>query len=259
MQTPELERSKLVDVSRQLSSNAIDGNINPSVILSMFDLSPGHFNLSVSGNDLWFQIVQAFHAGKSAKAGYHIDAIAKLVDTVANELKGNTELSQLAHDLGQYSLSNSSGQKAIFLSYSSKDKTAVDTLYDEIIRQAPTLSVFQDYRSISAGKDWLDVIRSEAGTTSIMACWLTKNYLRSSFCQYEIGIADARGATIIPVLAETFSSKIPDYISRRQMLSKQPVDFQWIAQELIKDGRFVLSPERAITYQPRATPWVIVY
>jgi len=234
MQVPELERSKMVDVSRKLSANAIDGNINPLVILSLFELSPGQFNLSLTANDLWFQIVQTFHAGKSAKAGYHIDAIAKLVDTVANELQGNDELNQLAHDLGQSSLSNSSGQQAIFISYSSKDKAAVDPLYDEIMRQAPNVSVFQDYRSISPGKDWLDVIRSAAGTSSIMTCWLTKNYLKSSFCQYEIGLADARGATIIPVLADTFSSKTPDYISRKQMISKQPIDYQWIAQELIK-------------------------
>ena len=233
MQTPELERSKMVDVSRKLSTNAIDGNINPSVILSLFELSPGQFNLAVPANDLWLKIVEAFHSGKSSKAGYRIDAIARLVDTVANELQGNAELNQLAHDLGQSSHSSSSGQKAIFLSYSSKDKIAVDRLYDEIIKQAPSLSVFQDYRSISPGKDWLDVIRSAAGTSSIMACWLTKNYFKSSFCQYEIGLADARGATIIPVLADTFSSKTPDYISRKQMISKQPIDYQWIAQELI--------------------------
>jgi hypothetical protein len=89
MQIPELERSKMVDVSRKLSTNAIDGMINPSEILSMYELSPGQFNLSVPANDLWFQIVQGFHAGKSAKAGYQIDAIARLVGTVASELQGN--------------------------------------------------------------------------------------------------------------------------------------------------------------------------
>ncbi len=230
----ELTGGEMVDIAKKLAHNAMAGNVNPQQILLALDISPAVFSNNLPANDLWFQIVQGVHAGRSPSAGFRGDAVGRLVDAVAQELQGNFDLNQLAYNLGQGAQSTRVGQPAIFLSYSSLDRPDVDHLHDALQQRDPTLSLFQDHRSIALGRDWLEEIRSAACGASIMACWLTANYLNSAFCSYEIGLAESRGAAIIPILAEPgAASRAPAYLSQQQMLRPPaPDDFDAIAREL---------------------------
>jgi hypothetical protein len=235
--TRELTGSELVDISRKISGYAVNSGVNPVPILNSFDITPGLFNLYAPANDLWYQVVQAFYAGRSGKAGYRADAVGRLVNAVANELQGNAELNQLAHDLGQSLHNETGGKRAIFLSYSIQDRQAVDELYDALQSKDPSLALFQDHRSIPLGKDWLDVIRTQAGSSSIMTCWLTTNYLKSTFCHYEIGIAQSLGARAIPImLDDSILPSTPSYLARIQTLfPPEPIDYHFVAQQLINE------------------------
>ncbi len=233
----ELTGGEIVDIARTLAHNVQAGGVNPQQILLTLDISPAMFSLNLPANDLWFQIVQGVHAGRSRSAGFRSDAVGRLVDAAARELQGNADLSQLAYDLGRGAQSNPAGQSAIFLSYSSRDRQAVDELFPALQNQNPNLALFQDHRSIALGRDWLEEIRTAAGSASIMACWLTGAYLNSTFCSYEVGLAESRGAAIIPILAEPdprVASMAPAYLSRPQMLRPPaPDDYNAIARDLI--------------------------
>ncbi len=224
-----------VEISNTLANAAIAGGINPQQAMAALDISPARFNYNMAAKDLWFDIVRAVHAGASGQAGDRCDAVARLVDVVRNGLPGNRDLIQLAYNLGNGVQAVANGQGSIFLSYSSQDWQNVDSLFDAIARQRPNLNVFQDHRSIGLGRNWLEVIRSAANNASVMACWLTNNYSNSAFCNYEIGLAESRGARIVPVLAESAAaSGAPAYIASLQMIRPTtPLDFDAIALELI--------------------------
>lgn len=231
----ELSGSEIVDIARQVSDCAVDGGVNHVPILRTFDIKPGIFPPNDPANDLWLRIVQAFYAGRSGKAGYRSDAVGRLVGAVGQELGGNDELNQLAYNLGQGGPSNPTGQCCIFLSYSSKDRQQVDRLYSSLVNKDPVINVFQDHRSIALGRDWLNEIRENAGRAAIMACWLTGDYLNSTFCHYEVGIADHLRTRIISIQDHNLALNTPTYLSRLQALKySQPINYDNIAQELIR-------------------------
>jgi hypothetical protein len=176
----QLSPSVIVDVAQKLAQYAVAGNINPTAVLMQLELSPGFLNIQTAPNELWLQITQAIHAGRSQTAGFRSDAVGRLVNVVAQGLQGNDELNQLAYSLCSQSPALQAGLPAIFLSYATPDRPSVDALFTAIQTVDPKVSIFQDYRSIALGKDWLDEIHTAAGSTSIMACWLTRNYLKSA-------------------------------------------------------------------------------
>ncbi|MCP4363868.1 MAG: TIR domain-containing protein [Planctomycetes bacterium] len=231
----ELTGAEQVDVAEMLAKYASEGGVAPRPILMQLGVSTGIFNFYVPDTALWLEIVKALHSGRSREAGFRSDAVARLIDVVARQLQGNEELSRLSFSLAPDRSSGPSGQRAIFLSYSRTSRAEVDALYDALHRKDAGCTVFQDHRSIDLGRDWLDEIRSAAGTASIMACWLTADYFKSAFCNYEIGIADSCGVSVIPIRVDSGAGqRAPSYLARPQMLRPAiPFDFDAIAQELI--------------------------
>ena len=230
----ELRPSEIVDVADKLAEVATQADIDPKGILARLDLSDARLNLAGSANDVWLRIVRTVHAGASQDAGYRSDAVARLIEALAAQLKGNAELNNLAYTIGQ-GLQARSSNLSIFLSYASADRAVVDQLYDALQQANPDITLFQDYRSIRPGQDWLDVLRESAGQASLLVCWVSSSYLKSAFCNYEIGIADSSGAVVIPVLADAkISKRIPSYLSSRQMLTtKASADFAVLANNIL--------------------------
>ena len=96
--------------------------------------------------------------------------------------------------------------------------TDVDCLYDALDRtNTPGLEVFQDYRSIPLGQNWHQTIRNAARYASVLACWVTPEFLTRPFCNYEVGIAEQAGAAIVPIwIAPSDPKTAPIFLSGRQ-------------------------------------------
>lgn len=124
---------------------------------------------------------------------------------------------------------------SIFLSYASSDRSAVDQLYDALRTAKPGIAVFQDHRSLRPGQDWLDILREKAGSATVLICWVTPDYVKSAFCNYEFGIADSQGATIVPVfIGAQMGKQVPAYLSRRQAITcDNPPDIDDLAAQVL--------------------------
>lgn len=245
----ELSGPELVRIARTLAKWAVDGDVNPKVVWRRLDLSPTQFPAQLNPENLWYETTCAIHAGRSRSAGFRSDAVAHLVNAVAQELQGNDELNQLAYDLGKTGVRRQAARSAIFLSYATPDRSDVDQLFDSIARLAPGFATFQDHRSLRPGASWLDEIRHAAGSSTVLACWLTANYLASAFCNYEVGIADSRGSTIVPILVDsTLAGRVPGYISGHQMIfADKSFVFDELARRLLTA---FAAPRTASTKQP---------
>ena len=236
MSSLTLEQAQIVDISQTLAHWAVAGNVNTNMLMAVLDLSPTRFRPNQSANDLWFEITQMIHAGGSKNAGYGTDAVGRLIGELAQQLRGNTKLRNLAYDLSKSTAQlQVTTAKSIFLSYATPDRADVDLLHAALTKNAPQIQLFQDYRSVKPGADWYEVIRDAAGSSSLLVAWLTQNYLDSAFCQYEIGVAESRGSTIIPILVEpTVANKAPAYLAQRQsLIPGQTMDFDAIATKLL--------------------------
>ena len=125
--------------------------------------------------------------------------------------------------------------RGIFLSYAHANQIDVDQLFAALQGANPQVEVFQDHRSITLGRDWLNVIRDNAGSAALMVCWVTADYLKSAFCNYEIGLAESRGTTLIPVFAELgTSSQASAYLTQPQGINvTSPLDFADLASKIL--------------------------
>ncbi len=143
-------------------------------------------------------------------------------------------LSHLAYTIG-HSPSPQPGRRSLFLGYARHDRPDVDQLYDALHQCDPMLPLFQDHRTIQAGQPWLDVLRQRLGTASLLVCWLTSAYVTSTFCHYEVGVAESTGARIIPVLVDAgIAGRLPAYLSRLQAITPGlPLDYAALVAQLI--------------------------
>ena len=231
----ELSPAEIVDVSEKLAHIASEANIDPARTLMKLGLSAAKFKLGGTPTGVWLDIVRAVHAGTSKEAGYRADATARLIEQVAAEVQGNDELNELAFRLGQRGQQPVVGARSIFLSYATVDRAAVDQLYDALHAARSQLDIFQDHRSLLPGQDWLAVLRGRASSASLLICWITADYLKSAFCNYEIGVAESRGATVVPLFAESgVMSRIPAYLSRPQGIQvSDPPDFAGLVGKIL--------------------------
>lgn len=230
----ELRPSELVDVADTLAKAASEASIEPSGILLRLDVPVAQMDLSGAPAAIWLRIVHAIHAGASAKAGYRADAVARLIETLAAAAPGNTALSGLAYTIGQGSQARL-GSPSIFLGYARADRSDVDQLYAALHKAQAGLALFQDHRMLRPGQVWLDILRERVGSASLLVCWVTSDYLRSAFCNYEIGVAESAGATIVPIFVEAgISGRVPAYLSWRQAITMgDPPHFDDLATQLI--------------------------
>jgi hypothetical protein len=231
----ELSPQELVDVSRKLADAAAEGGVDPKAILLKLGLSLAKFNLNGKGQDIWLDIVRNIHTGIGKTAGFRSDAVAKLIEAVTEDLPANTVLSELAFRLGQGAQHIAAGNKSIFLSYSRVNRSEVDQLHDALHAADPRLVLFQDYRSVALGQDWLSVIRNNAGNAALLVCWVTSDYLKSTFCNYEVGIAESLGVRIIPLLSEPgLLGSMPAYLSKLQACQVvSPPDYPVLAAKIL--------------------------
>lgn len=106
-------------------------------------------------------------------------------------------LSNLAYTIGHGQAPQPS-RRSLFLGYARHDRPDVDQLYDALHQHDPTLQLFQDHRTMQGGQPWLDVLRQRLGNASLLVCWLTSAYVASTFCHYEVGVAESTGAKSSP-------------------------------------------------------------
>ncbi len=231
----ELSPAELLEIAEKLADIAAAGGIQPINIVLAMDLSAAKFNLAGTPVEVWLKLVQAVYAGVSGKAGFRSDAVARLAEAVAAHVPGNADLNRLVFQLGRGVQQRVAGTRGIFLSYASANRADVDQLYVALQGANPQADIFQDHRSIALGQNWLNVIRDNAGSAALMVCWVTTAYLKSAFCNYEIGLAESRGTTLIPVFAEPgISSQASAYLTQPQGLKVTgPLDFADLASKIL--------------------------
>lgn len=227
MYSRDLDPRKRLDIAEKLAMLATDGDVEPSSLITRLNMSRGLFNLSQAPNAIWRQIVDNVHAGRSGDAGSGAVAIARLLEAMARELPGRQELLELAYQLGGGTVTTEGaviGQaRQLFLSYSSKDRSNVDALYDALRVSRPNLDIFQDHR-MSPGTIWHDAISNAAVGATAMVCWVTADYKASPYCAFEIGLATNCSTRIIPVFspASLMNGVSPPYYGRYQGIKGTP-------------------------------------
>lgn len=140
---------------------------------------------------------------------------------------------QVAHSQSQGLMP---GQRGVFLSYGTPDRAAVDPLYDALRARLPAeVPVFQDHRSIKPGTKWFDVLYGALGRASVVAAWITPNFLAANYCKWELGVASGRGATLVPIFPDpAVIGQAPEYISQVQGLRPaDPPDYGALADDLV--------------------------
>jgi hypothetical protein len=215
----ELLPSEQLEVAKALAAAAQPAGVTLSLVLPQLDVPLYQLNLTGTALTDWHAAVQALHNGVSAKAGYRADAVARLVDAAGDLLPGNRGLAELLHRLAGPGVGaqTSAATRSIFLSYASTDRDAVDRCHDALAAALPGVALFQDWRCIALGQDWLQAIRGAAGSASTMLCWVTPAYLGRTFCSYEIGIAEHQGGRLIPLWIDGLDpNTAPAYLSGRQ-------------------------------------------
>ena len=76
--------------------------------------------------------------------------------------------------------------------------------------------------SSSLGQDWVDSIERGMADSSVFLPIVTDNFLRSSWCTYELGFAlqlqRAGALTIVPVIVSDTTERVPPTLSRKHEL-----------------------------------------
>ncbi len=128
------------------------------------------------------------------------------------------------------------GQPSLFLSYATADRAAVDPLYEALVaRLGDPARVFQDHRSIAVGSKWYDVLYGALGSASMVAAWVTPALLQANYCKWELGLAEGRGARVVPIFTDpTAITGLPRYLSDAQGLRLDgPPDYGALADGLV--------------------------
>lgn len=142
-------------------------------------------------------------------------------------------IDQVAHSQSQ---GLTQGQRGVFLSYGTPDRAAVDPLYEALRATLPAdVPIFQDHRSIKPGTKWFDVLYGALGRSSVVAAWITPNFLKANYCKWELGVASGRGATLVPIFPDaSVIEQAPEYITQSQGLRPaDPPDYGALAAAVL--------------------------
>lgn len=90
----------------------------------------------------------------------------------------------------------------IFISYSHRDKTHLDTLHTRLIENGFTPEQIWYDADINAGERWADEIEKALEDAVILVLIVTPNSLRSKYVNYEWAWAVGSGIEVIPLLFE---------------------------------------------------------
>lgn len=235
MHAQELSPRELVETARYLSEIAGWGGAGTAArLLALLSISTSRVNPNQQPLDLWFEIVRLVHAGASKNAGYGRQAMAVLLEAAGQEFPGNQQLADYAHHLASSApMDKHPGRADVFLSHATADNAAMETLHTALLAAKPTLDVFLDYKSLLPGQQWLDTLRQNLSQTSLLVAWMTPSFLKSPFCNYEIGLAESAGARVIPVAVPPLDqAEMPAYLSSLQHLQFDG-DFARLADAII--------------------------
>jgi len=129
----------------------------------------------------------------------------------------------------------------VFVSYSQKNKEAVDELVRQLRSQRPALRVFMDRLELHPGAAWQQHIFESLDDSRKVICVYSPDYLASKVCQEEFNIA---------VLRHRESEKgvlLPLYLHNAELPSHMKI-FQYEDAREADRERIALSADRFLTY-----------
>lgn len=95
-----------------------------------------------------------------------------------------------------------SSKTKVFISHSAADAATAKAVAQAL--HTAGVSTFLDIEQISSGDNWREDILAQLETASIYLLLVSPEYVKSSWSQFEIGVAVARarerGAQVVPVL-----------------------------------------------------------
>jgi hypothetical protein len=103
----------------------------------------------------------------------------------------------------------------VFISYSHKNKEAVDYLVGQLLARRPALRVFVDRLELRPGSSWQQHIFDSLDESRKVICVFSPDYLASKVCKEEFNIAlfrhrEAQDGVLIPVYLHT--AELPTYM-----------------------------------------------
>ncbi len=233
-----LEPAELLRIADIVADAAEGAGLDLPTAVAGLNLRQAHVDLQGAPRAVWHRILRALSAGVSREAGDDGDAGAFALRRLEQELPGNRELRRLLRELGLRVVGPGAapapGQGGVFISYQRGDEAHTQALCAALEARLGAGRVFLDTQVIRLGDRWLDVLRREATSASVIACWVTDGFLASAYTSYEVGLAEARGARVVPLIAERgASANAPDWLTVHQGLPvADPPDYAAIAAEL---------------------------
>ncbi|MGH3928549.1 MAG: TIR domain-containing protein, partial [Pseudonocardiaceae bacterium] len=88
----------------------------------------------------------------------------------------------------------------VFISHSSEDLMLAEEVRQWLEEVGHQAFLSQDLR---VGQEWMPGLRAELRRTDAVVCLITSEYLASTYCRNEAGIARFRGRLVIPIQAES--------------------------------------------------------
>ena len=131
------------------------------------------------------------------------------------------------------------GYMKIFISYAFKDGINAKKL-KKMLEQANNVC-FLAQVSINPGDDWKEKIINELSSSEIVIVLVTKNSIKSTAVMHEIGGAVFARKTVIPILYNLSSNKIPVWVSNYQAISYEDFDINTIERSVKGNSAGTLS------------------
>lgn len=122
----------------------------------------------------------------------------------------------------------------IFISYSTKDFAAVE--YIRKLLAQPSVEVFIAEYSVSPGGALAEQIKTAIRGCDLFVLVWSRNSRSSEWVSQEIGIAEERGKTIIPIVLEP-GLELPGFIKDRKYLAvyQNPMaQLEWLRQDVLE-------------------------
>ena len=91
----------------------------------------------------------------------------------------------------------------VFLSHATEDHRVAGEVHGWLSTDGHEVFLDQDLRDgITVGEQWQDRLYERLRWADAVLCLITAAYVRSVWCAAEVGIAQSRGARLLPLLAE---------------------------------------------------------
>lgn len=119
----------------------------------------------------------------------------------------------------------------VFISYSTKD-TAFAARLERLLHDG--MIGFLDHSDIAAGASLSGLIREEMNRASAVLVLLSENAVKSNWVPFEIGLAQALGKPIIPILLPTsdLDESALDLVRGYRVIDARKKPIQQVAEEI---------------------------